>query len=76
MNRFSKDMGTVDETLQAIMLETIEFMFIIIGVIVQIIILNSWFLGMIIFLTFLFWKGRKIIIRTSQAMMRLDGQGE
>ncbi|KAJ8683794.1 hypothetical protein QAD02_019586 [Eretmocerus hayati] len=76
LNRFSKDLGTVDETLQALMLEFFEFTLIILGVATQIVIMNPWNITIIVFMGFLFWKMRLIVIKTTRDMMRLDGQAK
>lgn len=75
LNRFTKDLGTVDERLQAMMLETIEFMFIILGVVLQIVFINHWLIFIIILMAFIFWRGRVIAIKTTRDIMRLEGKG-
>lgn len=76
MNRFSKDLGAMDERLQAMILENIEFIFIISGVILQIVIINRWSILVVFFMGFLFYKGRRIAIKTTRNLMRLDAQGK
>lgn len=68
-------MGAMDERLQAMILESIEFMFIISGVILQIVIINRWSIMVVFFMGFLFYKGRRIAIKTTRNLMRLDAQG-
>ncbi|XP_058801185.1 ATP-binding cassette sub-family C member 4-like isoform X2 [Phymastichus coffea] len=74
INRFSKDLSAVDERLQAMTVETIEYFFIVIGVALQIIIINEWSILVIAMMTFLFYKGRVIAIKTTRSMMRIEGQ--
>lgn len=74
MNRFSKDLGAVDERFQAMTVETIEYFFVVTGVALQIIIINEWSILVIAVMTILFLKGRLIAIKTTRSMMRIEGQ--
>jgi hypothetical protein len=57
------------------MLETIEFLFVILGVVLQILIINWKLSILIIILIYLFWKGRVIAIKTTRSIMKLEAQG-
>ncbi|XP_001603825.1 multidrug resistance-associated protein 4 [Nasonia vitripennis] len=76
LNRFTKDLGTVDERLQALMLEAIEFTFIILGVVFQLVFITWWLIFIIVFMGFLFWKGRVVAIKTTRDLMRLEGKAK
>ena len=64
----------MDERLQAMMLETIEFGFILLGVVTQIVIINTWTVMVIFLMGILYCKGRTIAIKTSRGIMRLEGK--
>ncbi|XP_023246287.1 multidrug resistance-associated protein 4-like [Copidosoma floridanum] len=74
LNRFSKDMGSVDEKLQAMFIESAEYIFIIIGVTMQILIINKLFIVVVVLVGYLLYIGRKIVIKTTKDLMRLDGK--
>ncbi|EFA03658.1 probable multidrug resistance-associated protein lethal(2)03659 [Tribolium castaneum] len=58
LNRFSKDIGMVDETIPSILMDTFQIAFIILGSVVLIIFLNPWMLipTLVIFPLFYFFK--------------------
>ncbi|XP_011504959.1 PREDICTED: multidrug resistance-associated protein 4-like [Ceratosolen solmsi marchali] len=76
LNRFSKDLGMVDERLQAMLLETIDFFFIVLGVVIQILIINWKLIILVIILVYVFWKGRVIAIKTTRSIMKLEAQAK
>lgn len=75
LNRFSKDLGAVDEILSMAMIESFQVLSINIGVAVQILIINWWliFPMIIVFYTLLFIKN--IYLATAQKIKRLEGNG-
>ncbi|XP_023246288.1 multidrug resistance-associated protein 4-like [Copidosoma floridanum] len=74
LNRFSKDMGSVDERLRALIVEAAEYFFVIIGIITQIIIINYLSVIFVFFMGYIFYKGRTVVIKTTKDIMRLDGE--
>nr|XP_012235196.1 PREDICTED: multidrug resistance-associated protein 4-like isoform X2 [Linepithema humile] len=76
LNRFSKDIGTVDEILPRIMIDAIQIFAVMIGIFVQILIIKWWFIFVIIIMAILFGIIRKIYILTAQDMKRLEGNAK
>jgi ATP-binding cassette subfamily C (CFTR/MRP) protein 4 len=76
LNRFSKDTGAMDEILPATMYESIEIFSIILGVIVQVIIINWWSVLSMIVTGFLYWKIRHFYVLTVCRIKRLEGSGK
>ncbi|KAJ9591421.1 hypothetical protein L9F63_002027, partial [Diploptera punctata] len=73
LNRFSKDIGDVDEILPGILLQTTQTMFFVIGVFVVIAIVNAWLLIPTAFVFVLFYMLRLFYIRSSRSIKRLEG---
>ncbi|XP_058795497.1 ATP-binding cassette subfamily C member 4-like isoform X2 [Phymastichus coffea] len=73
LNRFSKDIGTMDEILPVTMYESIEVFCIIVGIIVQNIIVNWWSILPMIVTGFLYWKIRGFYVPTAYGIKRLEG---
>ncbi|XP_017889371.1 multidrug resistance-associated protein 4-like [Ceratina calcarata] len=73
LNRFSKDVGSVDEVLPRTMIESIQIFAVMVGILVQVLIINWWTVFPMIVMGFLFWQIRNIYLKTAQAMKRLEG---
>nr|CAD7444730.1 unnamed protein product [Timema bartmani] len=73
LNRFSKDMGQIDEQLPLILLDCLQIGFNLVGVIVLVVIVNYWILlpTLIMFVTF--YLLRRIYVSTSRNVQRLEG---
>lgn len=76
LNRFSKDIGTMDEQLPKVMLEALQMTFVICGILVMEAIINQWMLIPIIILIVLFLLGTKFYLKTAQNVKRLEGIGK
>ncbi|XP_021934289.1 multidrug resistance-associated protein 4-like isoform X2 [Zootermopsis nevadensis] len=73
LNRFSKDMGAVDEQLPKAMLECIQVLLVMTGILTMVIIVNYWLLIPLVIMGFLFYKVRGIYVATAQDIKRLEG---
>ncbi|EZA56728.1 Multidrug resistance-associated protein [Ooceraea biroi] len=73
LNRFSKDIGAVDEILPRTMIESIQIFAVMIGILVQVLIINWWIIFAIIVMGILFGVIRKIYVPTAQTVKRLEG---
>ena len=72
MNRFSKDVGAMDETLPRVMLEAVQIFLVISGVLVMVVIVNHWMLIPLAVLAVLFYYLRLLYLRTAQNIKRLE----
>lgn len=73
LNRFSKDMGSVDELLPKAILDASQIILSMLGTIVVTVIVNPWFLIPIVFLAVIFMYVRRIYLKTSKNIKRLEG---
>ncbi|XP_039312480.1 multidrug resistance-associated protein 4-like isoform X1 [Solenopsis invicta] len=73
LNRFSKDMGTMDEILPKAMLEVLQLGCVVCGMFTMEAIINPWMLIPIILLVILFFFMTKFYLRTAQNVKRLEG---
>lgn len=76
LNRFSKDTGAMDEILPITMHESIEVSSIIVGIVVQNIIVNWWFIMPMIVTGLLYWKIKGFYVPTAYGVKRLEGAGK
>lgn len=76
LNRFSKDTGTMDEILPITMYESIEIFSIILGIFVQVLIINWCTILPMLFTSFLFWRISTFYIPTAYGIKRLEGAGK
>ena len=72
LNRFSKDVGAMDETLPRVMLEAIQIFLVISGVLVMVVIVNNWMLIPLAVLAIVFYYLRLLYLRTAQSIKRLE----
>lgn len=73
LNRFSKDIGAVDEILPRTMIESIQIFAVMSGILIQVIIINWWTILPVLIMGFLYWKIRNVYIATAQNLKRLEG---
>ncbi|KAI4497628.1 hypothetical protein M0802_007168 [Mischocyttarus mexicanus] len=73
LNRFSKDIGAVDEILPRTMIESIQIFTVMAGILAQVIIINWWSIVPMIVMGFLCWEIRNIYLATAQNLKRLEG---
>ncbi|XP_029155458.1 multidrug resistance-associated protein 4-like isoform X2 [Nylanderia fulva] len=76
LNRFSKDIGAVDEILPRTMIETIQIFAVMIGILIQIFIINWWLIFPTIIMSILYNEIRKIYVPTAQNIKRLEGNAK
>ncbi|KAL9698307.1 hypothetical protein quinque_001748 [Culex quinquefasciatus] len=73
LNRFSKDMGSVDELLPKAILDATQIILSMVGTIVVTVIVNPMFLVPLAFLGVIFIYLRRIYLKTSKNIKRLEG---
>ncbi|XP_069685044.1 ATP-binding cassette sub-family C member 4-like isoform X2 [Periplaneta americana] len=73
LNRFSKDIGAIDELLPRFMLESIQVFLVLIGILVNIAIVNPYFIIAMVVLGFCFYGVTKVYLATSRNVKRLEG---
>ncbi|XP_050078062.1 ATP-binding cassette sub-family C member 4-like [Anopheles maculipalpis] len=73
LNRFSKDMGSVDELLPKAMLDASQIILSLCGTLVVTVIVNPLFLIPLAVLGIVFWLVRRIYLKTSKNIKRLEG---
>lgn len=76
LNRFSKDVGAVDEILPNTMIISIQILVVMIGILVQVLIINWWIIFAVIIMLFLFGIIRRIYLPMAQTIKRLEGIGK
>ncbi|KAG5342175.1 L259 protein, partial [Acromyrmex charruanus] len=73
LNRFSKDMGIMDEWLPKLMLEAIQGFCVVCGIMIMEAIINQWMLILIAILVVLFFFATKSYMKIGQDLKRLEG---
>nr|XP_046485751.1 ATP-binding cassette sub-family C member 4-like isoform X2 [Neodiprion pinetum] len=73
LNRFSKDVGAMDELLPRAMLETLQVFTVMLGILVMVSIVNPWTIIPMIFVAALFYFIRIYYLKTAQNIKRLEG---
>lgn len=73
LNRFSKDVGAVDEILPRTMIESIQIFAVMLGILAQVLIINWWTVFPMLVMGFLYWQIRNIYLKTAQNMKRCEG---
>lgn len=76
LNRFSQDVGTMDELLPKTMLETLQILFVIAGVFLMILVVNYWMIIPLVILFILFYHSRLLYLKTAQNVKRLEAVGK
>ncbi|OAD56496.1 Multidrug resistance-associated protein 4 [Eufriesea mexicana] len=67
------DIGAVDEILPRTMIESIQIFAVLVGILVQIFIINWWTIFPMFVMGFLYWQIRNIYLKTAQNMKRFEG---
>ncbi|XP_066152181.1 probable multidrug resistance-associated protein lethal(2)03659 isoform X2 [Euwallacea fornicatus] len=73
LNRFSKDMGAIDEVLPKCTLDMLQIFLVMSGILSMVFIVNSWMVIPAIILGFFFIYARKIYLASAQDVKRLEG---
>ncbi|CAB3386319.1 Hypothetical predicted protein [Cloeon dipterum] len=73
LNRFSKDMGAVDELLPVAMIDCLQIALAMIGIIAVIAVVNVWLLIPTAVISVIFYFIRVIYLKTSRSVKRLEG---
>lgn len=76
MNRFSKDMGSADEALPKALLDALQFNLTALGAITVTIYTNAKFSIVILILGMIFWFVRRIYLKCSTNIKRLEGTSQ
>ncbi|XP_017862896.1 PREDICTED: probable multidrug resistance-associated protein lethal(2)03659 isoform X2 [Drosophila arizonae] len=72
LNRFSKDLGQIDELLPTVMLDVVQIFLTLIGIIVVICITNPYYLILTFGLAIIFYYIREFYLKTSRDVKRLE----
>ncbi|XP_017132505.1 probable multidrug resistance-associated protein lethal(2)03659 [Drosophila elegans] len=72
LNRFSKDMGQVDEILPAVMMDVIQIFLALAGIVIVVAIVNPLFLIPTVALGIIFYQLRTFYLKTSRDIKRLE----
>ncbi|XP_046746877.1 ATP-binding cassette subfamily C member 4-like [Diprion similis] len=73
LNRFSKDVGAMDELLPRAMLEALQVFTVMLGILAMIGIVNPWTIIPMLFVAVLFYWIRVYYLKTAQDIKRLEG---
>ncbi|XP_018576132.1 probable multidrug resistance-associated protein lethal(2)03659 isoform X2 [Anoplophora glabripennis] len=73
LNRFSKDMGAVDELLPRAGLDALQIFLVMFGILVMVFIVTPWMVAPAIVLGIIFYYFRLIYLETAQDVKRLEG---
>ncbi|XP_076255687.1 putative multidrug resistance-associated protein lethal(2)03659 isoform X3 [Rhynchophorus ferrugineus] len=73
LNRFSKDMGAVDEMLTSVMIDVLQIGLTLIGIIIVVAVVSPWLLLPTAGVGIVFLLMRSFYLRTSRSVKRLEG---
>lgn len=73
LNRFSKDMGAIDEVLPRMMMDAIQISLVMVGILVMVLIVNPIMIAALTCAILLFACIIKLYMRPSQDLKRLEG---
>lgn len=73
LNRFSRDMGAIDEIMPRVMLESIQIILVMIGILIIVLIVNPTMIAALLCAVILFALIIKLYLRPSQDLKRLEG---
>lgn len=73
LNRFSKDMGNVDDRLPLVLVETLQIFLNVFAVVIMVIIINYWLAIPSVVIVIIFYFLRIFFLKTSRAVKRLEG---
>lgn len=72
LNRFSKDMGQIDEILPAVMMDVIQIFLSLFGIVIVIAVVNPLYLIPTFLLAIVFYNLRTFYLKTSRNVKRLE----
>ncbi|KNC31638.1 putative multidrug resistance-associated protein lethal(2)03659 [Lucilia cuprina] len=72
LNRFSKDLGQVDEILPGVMMDVIQIFLALLGIVVVLCLVNPWYLLATALLAVIFYFLRSFYLNTSRDVKRLE----
>ncbi|XP_034942593.1 probable multidrug resistance-associated protein lethal(2)03659 [Chelonus insularis] len=73
LNRFSKDIGAIDEQLPKALLDSGQIIALMVASLIIVCVVNPFFLIAILIIVFIFYWLRKIYLKTSKNVKRLEG---
>ncbi|KAB0798126.1 hypothetical protein PPYR_09119 [Photinus pyralis] len=73
LNRFSKDMGAVDEILPKAILDAVQIFMVMLGILIMVFIVRPWMIIPSVILAALFYFTRVIFLASAQNIKRLEG---
>uniref|UniRef100_A0A2S2QEN8 Putative multidrug resistance-associated protein lethal n=1 Tax=Sipha flava TaxID=143950 RepID=A0A2S2QEN8_9HEMI len=73
INRFSKDMGSIDELLPTIVIDCIQIGLLLISIVFTIVLVNIYLIIPIFIVAIIFYKLSTIYLSTSRSVKRLEG---
>ncbi|KAG8235221.1 hypothetical protein J437_LFUL015913 [Ladona fulva] len=73
LNRFSKDMGSIDELLPQCMVDALQIALSLVGIIIVVAVMNFWLLIPTIIIGVIFYLLRSMYLATSRSVKRLEG---
>ncbi|XP_063224304.1 ATP-binding cassette sub-family C member 4-like [Bacillus rossius redtenbacheri] len=73
LNRFSKDMGAIDEQLPLVLIDCLSIGCMLLGIVTLIAVVNYWILVPTAFVIVIFYLFRTVYVRTSRSVKRLEG---
>lgn len=76
LNRFSKDVGSVDELLPIALIDCLQIGLTLVGIIIVVAISNPWLLVPTFLVSFVFYYLRKVYVATGRSVKRLEGVSE
>lgn len=76
LNRFSKDVGAIDELLPKAVLDAAQILLLMVGSLVLVALVNPYFLIPVAVLGFVFYLLRIIFLRSSKNIKRLEGMSK
>lgn len=76
LNRFSKDIGAIDELLPKAMLDATQTILVSLGALIVSCIVNPILLAPIVVIFFIFYWIRKVYLKTSKNIKRLEGMSK
>lgn len=76
LNRFSKDMGTIDEVLPRIIMDAIQISLVMVGILAMVLIVNPAMSIVLACCILMFWAVIALYMRPSQDLKRLEGISE
>ncbi|XP_058803038.1 ATP-binding cassette sub-family C member 4 isoform X2 [Phymastichus coffea] len=76
LNRFSKDTGAADELLPMAMLEALQIFSVMVGILVQVLLVNWWSIFPMMIMGFLYIQLRNIYLASAQDIKRIEGNAK